>query len=49
MRAPRPYLAPASASWRSATRKRVTAVLLGLTVILIADATAIGPLPTVRN
>ena len=49
MRPPRPYLAPASASWRGATRTRVIAVLLGLTVILIADATAIGPLPTVRN
>ena len=37
------------ASWRSAKRARVAATLLGLTAILVADATPNGPLANLRN
>jgi len=49
MRVPRAHLAGASVSRHGATRARVVAALLGLTVILIADTIPAGPLATLRN
>ena len=45
----RPLLLRVSASWRSATRAKVAATLLGLTAILVADATPNRPLANLRN
>ena len=46
---PPPRLAGALAIWHGATRPRVVATLLGLAVILVADATPNGPLANLRN
>ena len=49
MRMRPPHLAGALALWHGATWTRVVATLLGLTVILVADATPNGPLANLRN
>jgi outer membrane protein OmpA-like peptidoglycan-associated protein len=48
VRVPRPRLA-GTALWRGATRAKVAATLFALMVVLIADATPSGLLPTLRN